>query len=92
MPKKDKDRFSSSLLLRFTPDQMQRLREKAHGASLPISVYIRVTLGLERRPKTKKQDAEEADRSMRGVSDDAPTEEESLGLRGVDEEPVSDLL
>lgn len=77
MPKKDKDRFSSSLLLRFTPDQMQRLREKARGASLPISVYIRVTLGLERRPKTKKQDAEEAeDHAMRGMSDDTPPQEE----------------
>lgn len=84
MPKKDKDRFSSSLLLRFTPDQMQRLRGKARGASLPISVYIRVTLGLERRPKTKKQDAEEAESdAMRGVSDDTPPQEESSGLPSV---------
>lgn len=84
MPKKDKDRFSSSLLLRFTPDQMQRLREKAHGASLPISVYIRVTLGLERRPRPKKHNAEEAESdAMYRLSDDTPPQEESSGLPSV---------
>ena len=69
-------KLDSCFMLRLTSEQLQRLREKASGANMPISVYVRVSLGLERRKK--KNDAEEAESDeMRGVSDDTPPEAES---------------